>query len=672
METNKYIKEIMDKYDFDNIQEMLYELLPRGYNIPTAFADISEVPIYPDKSQVTLFGYIDSFESQQMKSRKALSKIKAKLYKNGYSVTLNWIIPKQKARGMIFSLEKETENGSLVQVTGKINSYTFDNGNVFKFLDNPKIVRVKEGNNQENSSNNGFNVVPEPMYRLKDKVKVLQIKSAYKAICEGWDNIYKDNFLPKELEDKLGLQPLVKSIKYLHGLNSIPMDRFHSFLAYEGFRKRLMAEKVWTIMKNGYSNKQLGGNSDFNINDKDISNIKLAISKLPFDLTGDQKKAIWGLLKHYEEKRGSKNLIFGDVGSGKTLVAIIVAFILYKRGGQVAIMTPSSILAKQHFEEAKEMFPEEFIYIIHSKTKKRDRDNLNELLRDKKPAIVIGTSSLNQLEFSNLSLVIIDEEQKFGVKDKNKLVDKFNGNPHLVLMTATPIPRTLAGAMFSDFSILKIEEKPAMQKDRITKIANLENMNINEINDIKFRMNNKEQTLVIVPSIVSNDLISVNSAMVKYKKIFPEFSIDTINGKMKPDMIEKVTQSFMNGEISILIATTMVDAGFSNKMLSHVFIENSERFGIAQMHQIRGRVGRGSLQGYCYISIATSLNSLKETTKKRLDSLVMSENGFELSMADISLRGSGDLLGNQQSGSEINLMEWIEEAKIIENYLKNK
>jgi len=666
MEQNKYINEILEKYDLNSVHEMIFELLPRGYNIPAAFADISEIPIFPAKTKVTLFGYIQKYEIQPIKSGKQIARIKAKLFKDGNQVSLFWTTSKAKAKAMVYGLEQRSKGDSLVQVTGKIEEIDFGTS-IFKYIDQPQLTKVEH---EVSTNNNQAVVVPEPMYKLKEGLKISQVKLAFQELIKNWNSIYKDNFLPIELEQQLKLQPLEKSIKYCHGQIPIPAEKFHDFLNYPGFRKRLLIEKIWTIMKQGHSNKKLGGNPSFKITDKDINNIKYLLDKLPFSLTNDQRKAIWGLLKHYEEKIGSKNLIFGDVGSGKTMVALVTAYVLYKRGCQVAIMAPTSILAKQHFEEAIELLEKENIFIVHSKTKKKEKDKLNSFLKENNPAIVYGTSSINKLEFTNLGLIVIDEEQKFGVNDKNKLYEKMNSQAHLVLMTATPIPRTLANAMFSDYSIQKIEEKPAMQKPRITKLISLKNMSQEEINQIKERMKKGEQTLVIVPSIVSNDMVSVKSAKEVFTKIFPEFKIDSINGRMKPDNIEKVTETFMKGGIDILIATTMVDAGFSNKMLSHVFIENSERFGIAQLHQIRGRVGRGSLQGYCYLSTVADPNSLKENTRKRLMSLVESENGFELSMKDIELRGSGDLMGTQQSGSDVNLIEWINEVKIMENYLK--
>ncbi len=667
---SKFIQEILEKYEFDSVHELLFELIPKGYNIPSAFVNINEVSLYPAKSQVTIFGYIDNYEIIPTNSS-SLSRIKAKIYKDGESATLYWNVAKPKAKGMVFGLKQRSKDNALVQVTGKIAEFDLPNGFKFKYIDQPQVYRIDHTEGQLNSENELTVLMPEPMYRLKEGIKLSQIQLAFKEILDTFDSMDKTDFMPVELEKILKMQPLNKSIRYCHGLIPVNSEKFHDFLAYEGFKKRLLIEKIWTIMNEGFKNRKISDNPNFILNDHDISNIKDVLNKLPFEITNDQRKAVWGLLKHYELKAGSKNLVFGDVGSGKTMVALIVAYVLMKRGYQVAIMTPTSILAKQHYEEAIELFPDNHIFIVHSKTTKKEKDKINSILEKGEGSIVYGTSSLNGMSFTNLGLVVVDEEQKFGVKDKEVLYKKSNEQAHLVLMTATPIPRTLAGAMFSDFNIQKIEQKPAMQKPRITKLVSLKDLPKQEIEDIKERMRGGELTLVIVPSIVSNDLISVSAAKEKYAAYFPEFKIDSIHGRMKPQNIEETTELFMQGKVNILIATTMVDAGFSHKLLSHVFIENADRFGIAQLHQIRGRVGRGKHQGYCYLSPASEIHSLKEATRTRLNSLVESENGFELSMKDISLRGSGDLLGTQQSGSDVNLIEWIKEVEIMSEYIKS-
>jgi len=663
----KFIEQVKEKYQFETDQEMVFEMLPRGYNVPAAFIEINEVPQFPDKMNVTLFGYINSFEISAQKGRSAISRIKARLFRNGEAVSLFWTTSARAARKVQYALTQSAPKDALIQVSGKVDSFNIDNG-VFKFISQAKLSAVSAPV-QNGAAPAAAKILPEPIYKLKEGMKPNTIQLAFKQLIEKWDSLPSGDLMPVEVEKELKMQPLKKSFQYMHGMIPIPTEKFHDFLLFEGFRKRILIEKIWRIMKDGKSNGTDLHPSEFVLIPEDVAFIKVILSKLPFQLTDDQKKAIWGILRGFEKTKGSKGLVFGDVGSGKTMVALIVAYVLYKRGYQVVIIAPTSILSKQHFEEAKLLLDiDTIIFSVHSKTKKKEKDEVQKYLDTGKPTILYGTSSLNRLEYSNLGVVFIDEEQKFGVHDKEVLHKKFEA--HVVYMTATPIPRTMASAMFTNFSIQKIEQKPAMQKPRITKVTRIEDLPPQEIEDIKQRMRNGEQTLIIVPAIASNDLVSVKSATEKYGKIFSDFTITSINGRMKPNKIEENTEDFMQGKFDILIATTMVDAGFSNKMLSHVFIENAERFGIAQLHQIRGRVGRGDKQGYCYLIPAQDLHSLKDATRQRLTSLVDSEDGFELSMKDIELRGSGDLAGMLQTGSDVNLIEWIKEVEVIDEYLK--
>ena len=661
-----FIPTVLETYEYEDIHEMIFESLPRGYNIPAVFASINEIYSIPDKTKITVFGFIDSFDIKYIKSRKSLVHIKAKLYKDGESVNLQWTTTSAKANKMVYGLKLKSPEGQLVQVSGKVSSYDTGSGFVYKFIEQPMLNTVESN---LNTTDNAQFLVPEPMYKLTKDIKLLQVQNAFREVLKNFKELNTSEFLPKDLESILKMRTLEESLSYLHGLKPIPMDKFQSFLEYEGYRKRILVEKIWRIMKSSFdkTDSNLVENNLF-ISKESIDNIKYITESLPFTLTNDQKRAIWGLLSVFTKKGKTKSLIFGDVGSGKTMVSLVVSYVLYKLGFQCSILAPTSILAKQHYEEALKLLVGEDIFIVHSKTRKKEKDQINKFLSDGNPAIIYGTSSINKLNYTNLGIVFVDEEQKFGVHDKEFLYK--NNDSHIVYMTATPIPRTLASSMYTDFEIFKIEEKPALQKPRITKV--IDQLDQNEINFIKSKMNEGEQMLIIVPAIASNDLVSSKSAEAKYGKLFPEFKLTTINGRMKPINIEKNTEEFMNGNYSILIATTMVDAGFSNKNLSFVFVENADRFGIAQMHQIRGRVGRAEKQGYCYLVPAGNLNSLKDKTKDRLLSLVESENGFELSMKDIALRGSGDLRGTEQSGSEVNLLEWVKEVDIINNYLKEK
>lgn len=658
------IEEILNNYELENIHEIITDVTPKGYNASSLMIELSEVQNYPDKTTVTVFGYIDKFETIPM--GKVLIKIKAKLYRNGESINLSWISSVQKAKTVKFSLEKQAPQETLIQVTGKIDSFITGTGFRIISIDQPKLNALGAISVRNDQQTKGF-IIPEPLYVLKQGTSVFQIKHAFREIFQKLEKERDKFYLPKELEEKFNLKDLKTSLEYMHGFIPIQIEHFEKFVNSTSFNKRVNIEKIWRIILGAYLSHEDKAIPSIELGNEDINTLKIISEKLPFTLTEDQKKTIWGLLKQFSQKTGSKSLVFGDVGSGKTLVALFISYILYKQGYQVAIITPTSILSKQHYEEAAQLFGEDVAYLLHSKTKTAERKQIASVVESGKPCIVIGTSSINSLSFKNLKAIFIDEEQKMGVSAKEKLYKEFNEDPHIIYMTATPIPRTLAASIFTNFSVYQIRTKPANRKERITKIFYFDGVKTTELFEIEDRMKEGEQTLVIVPSIDSNDMVNVKDTVRKYKKFFPEAKIESINGRMNKEEVDDIIERYMNGEFDILVATVMVDSGFSNKRISHVFIENADRFGISQLHQIRGRCGRGELQGYCYL--VPGSQNLKDLTKRRLQYITESEDGFTLSEKDIELRGSGDLEGEKQSGLDLNFIDWTKEIDILREYI---
>jgi len=663
-------EEIFEKYGLENQHEIITEITPKGYNINSLMVELDEIGKYPDKTQITVFGYIDKFESKAMNGRKSLTRISCKLYKDGKSTNCFWVVATATVRKVLFGLEKQAPEGNLIQVTGKVSSFEGSGGFRITSIEQPKLNALSEDTSSSQRTE-GF-IVPEAMYRLKQDITSFKLKNAFRVIIKDLDKYkekYKLEFLPESLEKEMDLQPLKKSLEFMHGMKPIPIDKFEDFINYTGFNKRVSAERIWSIILSSFLDAKEQPSSKMNITNEDIEILKKISELIPFELTEDQKKTIWNLLKVFSDTLGSRSLVFGDVGSGKTMVAMFLSYILYKKGYQVAIITPTSILTKQHYEEFVKFLGEKDVFIVHSKTKAKEKEKLNNHLRKGLPAIVLGTTSANSLEFTNVGAVFIDEEQKMGVHAKEKIVKQFNNEPHLIFMTATPIPRTLAASIYTNFHVFQIRNKPKNRLPRITKILDIEESYKEEYQMILKRLQNKEQALVIIPSIDSNELANVTSTRKKYSNIFKGITIKSIHGRMDKKEVEEIIEDYMNGKFELLIATVMVDSGFSNKNLSFVFIENADRFGIAQLHQIRGRCGRGELQGHCYL-VPTSFKKMKELTAKRLNYVSSSEDGFELSEFDLSLRGSGDLKGEEQSGTEMNLIEWVNEIEIMKNYIK--
>ena len=666
-------EEVFEKYSLKNHHELITEILPKGYNVNASTVDIADIKKYPDKTQVTVYGYIDGYNAKPMTGRKALTRISAKLYRDGQSINLFWITSTMKYKGVIFGLEKQSENKQMVQATGKVSSFMGVSKSRFISLEQPKLVSVGASQGKSSQDPSSF-VVPDAMYKLKADMTVFKLKNVFRELIKNFDKHSVENaeeFLPLEIEKKLEMQPLKLSLQYMHGFKPIPKAKFEDFVNYPGFIKRVNAERVWSIIKSAfYTTTEAKKEGMPKVTDIDTFSLKALSSMLPFELTKDQRSTIWNLLQVFVETSGSRSLVFGDVGSGKTMIAMFLSYILYKKGYQVVLMTPTSILSKQHAEEFQEFLGGDAdVFLVHSKTKAREKTKINKHLKADKPAIIIGTTSVNSLEYTNVGAVFIDEEQKLGVHAKEKISKSFNNEPHIVYMTATPIPRTLAASIYTNFHVFQVKTKPKNRLARQTSLMDAQDPDRNELDMISKRIANKEQALVIIPSIDSNELANVKGTIAKYTKYFPGTKIKAIHGRLDKKEVEEIIEAYMNGEFEILVATTMVDSGFSNKMLSFVFIENADRFGISQLHQIRGRCGRGELQGHCYL-IPTLGKKMKDHTKARLDFVCASEDGFKLSEFDLNNRGSGDLKGTVQSGTELNLIEWTKEIDIMKDYLK--
>jgi len=660
------LKKILTNYNLETVGDIIRSITPKGYNIAARTVDISQVKTYPDKTSITTTGYIDKFESEVIGRKGHLGKIKAKLFSKGESITLIWMVSIKASKKMQYSLKKSAKKDTLLQVSGKVDSFITGNGSRIVYLTNAKIEQIGG-----ESKVSGGVVIPEPQYLLKKDTTYFDIKKVMRQIHSDLmaGKINRKDFLPLSLEQEFKLQDLAKTIKFMHGMKPLPIEKFDGFINYDGFLRRINAEKIWSILLSTSKVKQ-NIKPTIIYDDSAKAIVKSILDKLPFTLTKDQLDSIDGFLTMLSEGSETRSLIYGDVGSGKTLVALITAYVQYKQGFQVAIITPTTILSKQHYEEAIELFGKNAVAFITTKTKLSEKRRVNKLLDDGEPLIIIGGTGINNLSFKNLSSVYIDEEQKIGVTAKDALYNKFK-LVNSVFMTATPIPRTLASAVFTNFTIFQIKAKPKNRKKRITKIFKFGARDKKELFDIDLRMTeDKQQTLIVVPSIDCEDMVNANQVREKYSKLFPSQEIRVIHGKMKKTDVDKEISDYMENKYPILIATVMIDSGFSNKNIAHVFIEGADRFGMSTLHQIRGRCGRGEKQGYCYLVPSVGANS--DSTKKRLKAIVDSEDGFELSQKDIELRGSGDLDGVQQSGVELNFLEWIDEIPRMKDLIEHQ
>ena len=376
--------------------------------------------------------------------------------------------------------------------------------------------------------------------------------------------------------------------------------------------------------------------------------------KLPFPLTNAQTRVVREILRDQKSKSSMNRLIQGDVGSGKTIVALIAIFNVIKNGYQCAFMAPTEILASQHFEEAKKVFKDFNIEIelLTGSTTLKEKQRIKERIKTSEPILVIGTHALFQddVEFRKLGLIVTDEQHRFGVEQRSKLINKGKRADCLV-MTATPIPRTLALYLYSDLDVSIIDELPPGRKKIDTRFYAEAQRDIGY--DLAYdEIKKGRQVYIVCPLIEEDEKEELNSVETVYNKlkngIFKDLKVEILHGKMKGTEKDEIIKRFKNNEFNVLISTTVIEVGVNVPNASVMIVENAERFGLSQLHQLRGRVGRGEYSSYCILIAKAKSN----TTKKRMQIMTECSDGFLISEKDLELRGAGEMFGRKQSGDE--------------------
>ena len=470
--------------------------------------------------------------------------------------------------------------------------------------------------------------------------------------------------LPDYIASKYNVCDLNTAIHQIHFPNTF--DDFNIA------RKRLVFEELLGMqisllaLKNQYSVDIKGIQFDKNIKMSDV------INSLPFNLTRAQLRVLEEIDNDMENQKPMNRLLQGDVGSGKTVVAEIAAYKCVKCGYQAAIMAPTAILAAQHLEsftKLLEKFDIKCELLISGITKKK-KEEILERLKNGDIDIIIGTHALleENVIFKNLGLVVTDEQHRFGVRQRSIITQK-GDNPDVLVMTATPIPRTLALILYGDLDISIIDELPPNRKV-IETYAVTKGMEDRVNAFLKKQIDEGRQAYIVCPLVEENEEINAKSVMElaeNYKnKLFPEYRVEYLHGKMKTKEKDSIMESFKNGEIDILISTTVIEVGVNVPNSSIMVVENAERFGLAQLHQLRGRVGRGEYQSYCILKY----NGNSDVIKKRMKVMTSTNDGFIISEKDLELRGSGEFFGTKQHGIPefkiANLFEDIEMLKAVQ------
>jgi len=509
----------------------------------------------------------------------------------------------------------------------------------------------------------------QPYYNTSEKMKssFLNSKSIQNIIFPMIQNIKTGipETLPGYLLKKFALLNLTDSLVNIHfPKNADALNKARQRLKFEELfyiQLNILQQTKWRDQHyKGFVFGKIGHNFNTFFNDY-----------LPFELTNAQKRVLREIRIDVASGRQMNRLLQGDVGSGKTLVALMVMLMAVDNGFQACIMAPTEILANQHFVSLKEFLGDLGVHVdlLTGSTRPKDRVILHEKLRNGELNILIGTHALIEdvVQFANLGLVVIDEQHRFGVEQRSKLWKKSALLPHILVMTATPIPRTLAMTVYGDLSISVIDELPPGRKP-IQTYHYYENKRQALNGFIAKQVQAGRQIYIVYPLIQESekiDLQNLETGYVYTTETFPDYKVSMVHGKLKAKEKEFQMQKFVRGETQIMVATTVIEVGVNVPNASVMVIESAQRFGLSQLHQLRGRVGRGAEQSYCILLTGFKLAS---ETRKRMEIMVRTNDGFEISEADLKLRGPGDLEGTQQSGLpfELKIANLAQDGKMLE------
>jgi ATP-dependent DNA helicase RecG len=509
----------------------------------------------------------------------------------------------------------------------------------------------------------------QPFYNTTEKMKsgFLNSKNVQKIIFPLLQNLKAGipETLPASLLKRYALMNLTESLINVHfPKNAHALNKARQRLKFEELfyiQLSILRQTKWREQNfRGFTFGHIG--HYFNTFYKDY---------LPFELTGAQKRVLREIRTNVGSGKQMNRLLQGDVGSGKTLVALMSMIMAVDNGFQAALMAPTEILANQHYETIREILDDlgVSVALLTGSTRPKAREEIHALLRSGELNILVGTHALIEetVQFANLGFVVIDEQHRFGVEQRSKLWKKNAQPPHILVMTATPIPRTLAMTLYGDLSVSVIDELPPGRKP-IQTFHYYQNKRQSLNQFIAKEINTGRQVYIVYPLIQESEKMDLQDLENGYNYIcetFPMYKVSKIHGKLKAAEKDYQMQKFVSGETQIMVATTVIEVGVNVPNASVMVIENAERFGLSQLHQLRGRVGRGAEQSFCILLTGFKLAT---ETRKRMEIMVRTNDGFEISEADLQLRGPGDLDGTQQSGMpfELKIANLAQDGKMLE------
>ena len=601
----------------------------------------------------SVFGYIKSVST--FNTRNNLSVTRVVIADESGRFELSFF----NAKGNRYLLERmkaqfPVNSGIMASGVVKFNSY-----NNQLTMDKP-TYSIMSGDFMDDSKNN-LNVARiVPIYTVCEGLSIKTLRKAIFNAVELYKNDIK-NIIPDEIRNRLGLMDKKEAVEQIHFPDSMSnLDRARFSLVFEElFLVQLKLIRLREMTSKNTSSYALKVHTD--------GLVQQFIKSLPFELTSGQKQAVNEILNDMDSGSPMQRLLQGDVGSGKTVVATIMLLAAIENGYQGALMAPTEILAQQHYNNLIQWLTPMGLSVglFLGSHGKRVRQKFETDLKNGQTHIAVGTHALIQenVEFNNLGAIVVDEQHRFGVKQRNVLKKK-SQNPQILTMTATPIPRTLALTVHGDLDLTVINELPKGRKPIKTSLTGSHKA-VWDL--IRREVEEGRQAYVVYPLIDESETLSAKAATIEAERlqneVFPQFKIGLLHGKLKNDEKDEVMKDFKDGKYNILVSTTVVEVGVDVPNATVMVIENAERFGLSQLHQLRGRVGRNSLQSYCVLITS----SRSQETRERLSIMTETNDGFVIAEKDLQLRGPGEFLGTRQSGlPDLIISDIVRDAKILE------
>ncbi|WP_339649382.1 ATP-dependent DNA helicase RecG [uncultured Salegentibacter sp.] len=605
----------------------LLNLFPNRYLDKTRFYKINE--LQRNSAEVQVVGKITHIRSVEQKRGKRLV---ADFIDDTGKMELVWF------RGQKWIRENLKINTPYV-IFGKTNWF-----NGLFSMPHPEMEPVEEYKKQ-------LRTAMQPIYPSTEKLAKSGItnrvinKLMQQLFIETKGKFY--DTLSEEITTELKLIPKAEAVFNIH------FPQSQELLAKAQFRlkfEELFYIQLQLLIKNMLQKQKIKG---FVFEEIGQNFSEFYKNHLPFELTGAQKRVIKEIRADLGSGAQMNRLLQGDVGSGKTIVALMSMFIALDNGFQACLMAPTEILAIQHYNGLVELCEnlDTSIYLLTGSSKTKARREIHEKLENGEIDILIGTHALleDKVKFKNLGLAVIDEQHRFGVAQRAKLWRKNQVPPHILVMTATPIPRTLAMSLYGDLDISVIDELPPGRKP-IKTVHRYDSNRLKVFAFIKDEIKKGRQVYIVYPLIQESEKMDYKDLMDGYESIareFPDKQISIVHGQMKSDAKDYEMERFVRGETQIMVATTVIEVGVNVPNASVMIIESAERFGLSQLHQLRGRVGRGAEQSFCILMTG---HKLSNDSKTRLETMTATNDGFEIAEVDLKLRGPGDIMGTQQSG----------------------